>query len=167
MFHRLSRRPSSRKLAVGALLLLLFIAAVLLLRRYDPAEYSFYPKCTLYQTTGLHCPGCGATRAVGALAAGRLRDAIRYNPLLILGGPITAVIIALKVKQEEEASWTLFSICIVAVVITFAIARNVPSPTRSILAPPTKVQSEKPSAFKNSQSRKPGAFLIHTAHNES
>ena len=77
---------------------------------------------------------------MGALAAGRLEDAIRYNPLLILGGPIIAVFIAIKLKREDqdEASWTVFSVCLVVVVISFAIARNVPSPTRSILAPPSK-----------------------------
>ena len=93
MNNRTGRRLSSRKLAAVVLMIIFFIAAILLLRRFDPAEYSFYPKCTLYQATGLHCPGCGATRAMGALAAGRLEDAIRYNPLLILGGPIIAVFI--------------------------------------------------------------------------
>ena len=151
MNNRTVRHLSSRKLAAAVLTISFFIAAILLLRRFDPAEYSFYPKCTLYQVTGLHCPGCGATRAVGALAAGRLGDAIRYNPLLILGGPIIAAVIAIKLRREDqgEASWTVFSVCMVIVVISFAIARNVPSPTRSILAPPSKIVPEESSAGEN------------------
>ena len=158
MNNRTVRRLSSRKLAAAVLTISFFIAAILLLRRFDPAEYSFYPKCTLYQVTGLHCPGCGATRAVGALAAGRLGDAIRYNPLLILGGPIIAAVIAIKLRREDqgEASWTVFSVCIVIVVISFAIARNVPSPTRSILAPPSKIVPEESSAGEN---KVPAFFL--------
>ena len=160
MNNRTARQLSSRKLAAAVLTISFFIAAILLLRRFDPAEYSFYPKCTLYQVTGLHCPGCGATRAVGALAAGRLGDAIRYNPLLILGGPIIAAVIAIKVRREDqgEASWTVFSVCIVIVVISFAIARNVPSPTRSILAPPSKIVPEESSAGEN----KVPAFFLNT-----
>ena len=166
MNNRKGRRLSSRKLAAGVVLMTFFIAAILLLRRFDPAEYSFYPKCTLYQATGLHCPGCGATRAVGALAAGRLGDAIRYNPLLILGGPIIAAIIAIKLKREDqgEASWTVFSVCMVVVVISFAIARNVPSPTRSILAPPSKTMPEESSAVESKESNRVAAFFEHDDH---
>ena len=154
------RRLSSRKLAAAVLIISFFIAAILLLRRFDPAEYSFYPKCTLYQVTGLHCPGCGATRAVGALAAGRLGDAIKYNPLLILGGPVITAVIAIKLRREDqgEASWTVFSVCMVIVVISFAIARNVPSPTRSMLAPPRKIVPEESSAGEN----KVTAFFLNT-----
>ncbi|HBV66714.1 MAG TPA: hypothetical protein DEF45_27285 [Rhodopirellula sp.] len=160
MDKRTGRRFSSRKLTTVVLMISFFIAAILLLRRFDPAEYSFYPKCTLYQATGLHCPGCGATRAVGALAAGRLYDAIRYNPLLVLGGPIIAAVIAIKLKREDqgEASWTVFSVCMVVVVISFAIARNVPSPTRSILAPPSKIVPEESSTGEN----KVTAFFLNT-----
>lgn len=154
--NKLLGRPLSlRKLAAGLLLVLVFVVAVLLLRRFDPAEYSFYPKCTLYQATGLHCPGCGATRAVGALAAGRLVDAIRYNPLLIVGGPIIAAVVTIKIKREGrgDTNWTTFSICLIVVVISFAIARNVPSPTRSILAPPSKTDSEKQSGTNVGEAR--------------
>ena len=156
-----AERPRfSRKLVAGVLLVTFFIAAIFLLRRFDPAEYSFYPKCTLYQATGLHCPGCGATRAVGALAAGRLSDAIRYNPLLVLGGPVIAAIVIIKLKREDqsEASWTVFSVSMVVVVISFAIARNVPSPTRSILAPPSKTVPETPSTIEKETEKRPTIF---------
>ncbi len=154
------RRKASHWLLASAIGLAV-LALVLLLRRFNPTEYSFYPKCTLNQATGLHCPGCGATRAVGALAAGRLVDAIRYNPLLVLGGPVIAAFIFLKIKYEDqrEANWNTFSICLLVVVVVFAIARNVPSPTRSILAPPTKISPENKPALEHSGARKVGGFI--------
>ena len=133
---------SPRVLFLGIAGVFAFAALIMLLRRFDPAEYSFYPKCTLFQLTGMHCPGCGATRAVGALAGGRLLDAVRYNPLLIVGGPIIALVVFRKVKQGQEAKWKVFTICFVIVLIVFGIARNVPSPTRSILAPPGKTTKD-------------------------
>lgn len=37
------------------------------------------PECIVLKTTGLYCPGCGATRAVISLVHGRFIMALRYN----------------------------------------------------------------------------------------
>jgi hypothetical protein len=45
------------------------------------------PGCLLHRTTGLHCPGCGGTRAFYALLRGDWAAAVRWNflaPLLVL-----------------------------------------------------------------------------------
>ena len=46
------------------------------------------PACVFRALTGLPCPSCGSTRAVLALADGRLLAALAHNPLaiLVLGG---------------------------------------------------------------------------------
>lgn len=59
-------------------------ALAALLRRFPPAQYSFYPQCPFHQATGLLCPGCGGTRALAALLHGDLRAAWQLNGLVVL-----------------------------------------------------------------------------------
>ena len=40
----------------------------------DPSRHAVYPQCLLYNTTGIYCAGCGATRAIHALLHGRVLD---------------------------------------------------------------------------------------------
>jgi hypothetical protein len=53
--------------------------------------------CNLRRLTGIPCPTCGATRAGMAIIDGRVLDAIAFNPLVVIGGAIAAVLIALRV----------------------------------------------------------------------
>lgn len=69
---------------------LVAVAILGVLRSVEPAGQSFFPRCWLYQTTGLQCPGCGATRAVHELLNGRISEAFRLNALMILALPILA-----------------------------------------------------------------------------
>lgn len=39
--------------------------------------------CLFHAMTGLYCPGCGGTRAVGYLLQGRLLLSLRYHPLVL------------------------------------------------------------------------------------
>jgi 4-amino-4-deoxy-L-arabinose transferase-like glycosyltransferase len=111
---------------------------IAILRAHAPTDSSYYPKCMLFQWTGLHCAGCGTTRALAALAHGRLIEAIRFNPLLILGGPwILAVILAQRHRERRGAKARPGLIwCLLSILVLYTLARNLPSPTRSILAPP-------------------------------
>ncbi|MEM9588055.1 MAG: DUF2752 domain-containing protein [Planctomycetota bacterium] len=108
------------------------------LRRFEPTADSLYPKCLFYQWTGLHCPGCGATRALRALSLGDVRLAIRTNPMLIIGGPIIALLVWIQKRRERRGliasprlAWCLF-----VVLMTYFILRNVPTPATGWLAPP-------------------------------
>jgi Protein of unknown function (DUF2752) len=58
---------------------------------FDPSHYGFYPRCVLYATTGIYCPGCGATRAVYQLLHGHLVMAMHDNLLLVLALPFFAI----------------------------------------------------------------------------
>ena len=71
-----------RTLVRGGILLLAAIggsAGVYLLATVRPTDDSWYPKCHFHQLTGMHCPGCGVTRALHALFNGQFEQAIAYN----------------------------------------------------------------------------------------
>jgi hypothetical protein len=79
------KRPlnNSKSLLVLAIFCALPMAVVVLYS-FSPEEYEFYPKCFFYVVTGLHCPGCGATRALFALLHGEWEQAMAYNALFVL-----------------------------------------------------------------------------------
>ena len=59
-------------------------AAALVLYRFPPERYAFYPTCPFHTLTGWDCPGCGSTRALAALLHGEPVRALSLNPLLPL-----------------------------------------------------------------------------------
>ncbi len=122
---------------LGAVVLLCLIGGFVLWR-FEPTDSRWHPKCLLHSWTGYHCPGCGTTRAMHSLLRGRFWDAVRYNPMLIIGGPIIAAAIFWQRRRERQQgfaipklTWALF-----VIMTLYFIARNVPSPSRSWLAPP-------------------------------
>ena len=76
-------------LATGAILLV-GAAVRSLLATVPPTAASFYPKCLSHLLLGIHCPGCGLTRAAHSLLNGQLAQAFAYNPLLVLLSPYLA-----------------------------------------------------------------------------
>jgi Protein of unknown function (DUF2752) len=129
-----------RQMLVAVLALLLALFAVLY--RFPPAEYSFYPRCLLHETTGLHCPGCGGTRCVYALLHGNLLQAAAYNILVLLLLPylglhaVNACWHALAGRPAfrwRTPVW-LPKVAVVAVIL-FWILRNLPFAPFTLLAP--------------------------------
>ena len=68
---------------------ILAFAAILLLR-FPPAQYSFYPQCPFHELLHLQCPGCGATRAIAAILHGNVIAAMNQNALITLLLPLAA-----------------------------------------------------------------------------
>ena len=62
-----------------------FCVTVWLMPNGDGAPW--VPRCWWYAFTGTLCPGCGTTRALYALAHGRIADAWALNPFLFVGVP--------------------------------------------------------------------------------
>lgn len=58
--------------------------------KYDPINNLLFPKCPLYATTGLYCPGCGSQRATHALLhfdiLGVFKSNVLFLPALLLVG---------------------------------------------------------------------------------
>lgn len=72
-------------------LVIFAVCFLYILYLWDPSQAPFYPPCLVRLYTGLHCPGCGATRALHALLHLRLEEAWRLNPLWTAGAPALAV----------------------------------------------------------------------------
>jgi hypothetical protein len=71
-----------------SLVLLVFGVALLIL--FPPECTGFYPRCPLFTSTGLLCPGCGGTRALAALLHGDFLAAWRDNGLVVALLPFAA-----------------------------------------------------------------------------
>ena len=67
------------------------VGVLLAVRAVPPTDDSYYPKCQSYQLLGLHCPGCGMTRAAHALLTGDPAQAVAFNPLAPVALPLLAV----------------------------------------------------------------------------
>jgi hypothetical protein len=99
----------------------------------NPYENSLTGPCALLHTTGLFCPGCGATRAAYEITQGDVLGALHMNAfftLLVLPAAIVglawwiAALSGMKVPQanfSQRAIWT-----VVGLMALFWIARNVP-----------------------------------------
>lgn len=81
--------PSSlaRRLRVSQAVFVAILPVVVLLVPSRWVE-RHHPPCLFSAVFGVRCPGCGMTRAVSCAAHGRLREALRYNPLVVLVLPL-------------------------------------------------------------------------------
>lgn len=123
-------------------IIILAAAGLLVFVFYDPVKTIFFPKCPFHLLTGLHCPGCGAQRALHQLLRGHIAAALDYNPLFVLALPFLgyAVISELlrmarghglpRVVKSPAAGWA-----VLAVIIVFWILRNIPFAPFTYLAP--------------------------------
>jgi hypothetical protein len=109
---------------------LLFCSALFL---DPPGAAGFWPACPIHQLFGIDCPGCGATRALGSLMHGHLREALRFNALFVLLLPFASTGAALCYRRALEPGsfrwpnpprFATYAACAIALV--FTVARNLP-----------------------------------------
>jgi hypothetical protein len=108
------------------------LAAILLLR-FPPAQYSFYPQCPIHELFHLQCPGCGATRAVAALLHGHFIEAMNLNALITLLLPCAAaygLLCYCRLLQRKLLRWPQLPpavlYALLAMTAVFTIIRNLP-----------------------------------------
>lgn len=106
----------------------ILLAALLI---FDPHDASPLPPCPVHHLTGLHCPGCGATRAVYYLMRGDLLAAFGRNPLLVASLPLLLVLlIRPQLTKPRWVPWAALSVLVI-----FTALRNLPMEPFSHLAP--------------------------------
>jgi hypothetical protein len=117
-------------------------SAVIVLHSFPPEEFDIYPKCMFNLLTGLHCPGCGATRATFALLHGEWDQALAFNAYFVLSLPLLswyAVRIAASLafdvpfRQGRHGNW-LFIAWGIAFAL-FGVLRNIDVWPLTLLAP--------------------------------
>lgn len=113
---------------LGATLLL---AALALLYAFGPAEQAFLPPCPSHALFGLHCPACGALRAMHHLLHGDLETAFSLNPLLLLSIPVVGLLLLRpKLLHARSTPWIA-----VILLVSYTILRNIPVWPLTFLAP--------------------------------
>jgi len=106
----------------------------------------WWPKCILFSATGLHCPGCGLTRASTALLDGDFAQAFAYNAIWPAIFGLFALGFASALRQyvrgnpapaRSKSVWLAiwWPIGFAVLFVAFGILRNLPWEPWSGLAP--------------------------------
>jgi hypothetical protein len=134
--------PTKTGRMTAAMVLAVCCALLIPVGLVDPAQSQRFPRCAFHQLTGLHCPGCGATRALHQGLRGRIAQAASANLLFVAAVPwllyefVSGCLFAARgrgmrsVKLSGAAAWgILVTICL------FGIIRNIPVAPFEWLAP--------------------------------
>ena len=120
---RAARPGDLRRALAGGAIVVLAVA----LAPWAGAASAFLPECNFHRWTGVACPSCGATRAVLALAHGRVGDAFGWNPLVALvaavlaGGALAVPVVVATTRRVPvlsgripRAAWWILAAAIAA-----------------------------------------------------
>ena len=119
------------------------IAGLALVATRDPATSGGYLRCPFHATTGLWCPGCGVTRGLHMALHGDVAGALGSNlflpvfVVLALGAWVTWLAASMDrrpptvIERVPTAAW----IGLGAVLLVFAVVRNLPFAATRALAP--------------------------------
>ncbi len=106
-------------------------AGLAVLYALPPTRYNFYPRCPIYASTHLLCPGCGGTRAIYELLHFNVRGALHYNALVTILAPLALLWLAVscyrayrtgRYLQLKLPAPVLAGLLLIAVL--FSVARN-------------------------------------------
>ena len=122
------KKPRIIKVILISLLLLILITVWYFL---SVKEIISIP-CLFHKITGLHCPGCGMSRAIISLMHLNVYQAIRYNALVIILVPGLIIYLIFKIKsyinnqpfQLKIPNYLIWLALIIT--ILYGILRNIP-----------------------------------------
>ena len=123
-------------------MLLLVIILVFLYFFVNPNKVNYLPKCPLYVSTGIYCPGCGSQRATHNLLNFNFLGVLNQNVLYIFGLLIIGYHLLIS-GINYIFSKTIYNyiyhpktpIVLLIIIIGFWILRNIPYYPFTLLAP--------------------------------
>lgn len=105
-------------------------------------NFNLFPRCPLYSTTGILCPGCGSQRALHDFLHLDFEGVIRHNILFIFGILLLLyhfTILGLNLLFSKNYFNLLYHkktpIIILVIVIVYWILRNIPVYPLNLLVP--------------------------------
>ena len=123
-------------------MLILFVGLALFYFFINPSGVDFLPKCPLYSTTGIYCPGCGSQRATHDLLHLNIKGVLHHNALyflaLLLLGYHAIILLANKFYNKNWKSilnHPKTPLIILLIIILFWFLRNLPFAPFNSLAP--------------------------------
>lgn len=130
-----NRNPGAARLmkhrTITGIAMTAILGGLAVVYRFPPTEYSFYPRCPIYLTTHLLCPGCGSTRALHSLLHFDIQSAFHYNALFTLLFPAACVWVGsmcYRIMRYDQFPNLAFprsvAACLIVTVLLFTIARN-------------------------------------------
>lgn len=132
-----SKRPWLRPVGVGAAL----IAATTYIGVLDPnSSTNAFPLCPLRYLTGIDCPACGGLRAAFSLTRGDVLQAADHNLLFMVALPFLVVGYGFWLARSLGFSLPRLKPpavavpAVLALILGFTIARNLPVDALSFLA---------------------------------
>ena len=111
------------------------------LQGHPPVAGNGYPPCLLNVVTGLHCPGCGGTRAVYLALRGDAAGAISQNVLVVTLLPLCGWYLLSIARFAVCGVWNgplisyRLSAALAILMLTFGVLRNLPFAPFDRLAP--------------------------------
>ena len=136
------RLTATRKNA-GTLLAFLAGVTVWVLVR-NPLRNTVFPPCPLHATTGLWCPGCGATRASYLVLQGDIASAMHFNALWVVLAPFALYQAVAFAGEAWGVRWLrripmtqTVIVALLATLIGFGIIRILPFAVFEVLNPLT------------------------------
>jgi hypothetical protein len=85
---------------VGPLVTFAAVVSLLIVARHYDRLPVQPPECGFRKVAGIPCVGCGGTRSMRALSEGKLTEATRFNPAVVMGVLVSVAWVA--------AGWTRY-----------------------------------------------------------
>ena len=100
-----------RKKGILIIMATSIIALTIVFFCFNPEKSVWFPKCPFYILTGYKCPACGSQRAIYNLLHLHIKDAISYNPFLVVSIPYIILLILTSLFIPQNRCPKLRAIC--------------------------------------------------------